>query len=108
MIMAEPKGNQATTPQKFEAVGPKRPRSRKFLKFLLVLLLLALVGGGVWYWQQQKIDDLNQQLKDLKKAVEEKSKESGDKEAEVVKVQVVRPPDNSYSAQAPLDWLTGS
>src|SRR5687767_8185087 len=98
----------ADTPQKYEVVGPKKPRGRKFFKFLLILLLIGLVGGGVWYWQQQKIDDLNQQLKDQKEAADKKAKESGQKSAEVERVQVVRPPDNSYSVEAPVDWFTGN
>jgi uncharacterized protein (DUF2164 family) len=39
-------------------------RGRGFLKFLLFLILLAAAAGGAYYWQHQKVADLNKKLAD--------------------------------------------
>jgi outer membrane murein-binding lipoprotein Lpp len=42
----------------------KKRRGRGFMKFLMWLILLAAVAGGVYYWQHQKVSDLQKQLAD--------------------------------------------
>lgn len=88
----------------YQVVGPKKHRSKKMLMWLLILLLIGASGYGGWYYQQQKIDDLNLQIKQLKEAASQPT----EAEQDVVRVQLVRPADKSYSVEAPLDWLSGT
>jgi outer membrane murein-binding lipoprotein Lpp len=51
-----------TSPQ----ITPAAPaKKRGFLKTLIMILLLAAVAGGVYFWQQKKIDDLNHKVNTL-------------------------------------------
>ncbi|MBI2589131.1 hypothetical protein HYW35_02935 [Candidatus Saccharibacteria bacterium] len=42
------------------------PKRRKWLAILVSLILILAAGAGVYFWQQQKINDLNNQIMTLK------------------------------------------
>src|SRR3954470_6720235 len=60
-----PTPTPATTPAPM-----KRGRGKGFLKFLTLLLIIALVAGGVYYWQNQKVKDQAKQLADTKSQID--------------------------------------
>ena len=100
-----PEDNQTAPDTKpYEVVGPKKKRGKQALLWLLILLLIGGAGYGAWYYQQQNIDDLNQQIKQLQEA----AKADKAPEKEIVKVQVVKSADNSFSVEAPVEWLSGT
>lgn len=42
------------------------PKKRKWLTMLVALVVLLAVAGGVYFWQQKKINDLDKQVAELK------------------------------------------
>jgi hypothetical protein len=57
--VSSPAPAEQTTPTPAPVFTSEKPKKGQgFLKFLGVLLLLALVAGGVYYWQHQKVQDL--------------------------------------------------
>lgn len=46
-------------------------KAKRLLRALLLVVLIAVVSGGVWYWQQMKVDDLSQQNQTLQNDVEQ-------------------------------------
>lgn len=72
---------------------------RKFFSFLGLLILLALVGGGVWYWQQMQIKDLTSAKSGLESQVSTlQSKLAADKATE----------DNTKATETPATSKPGS
>src|SRR3990167_3101234 len=92
-----PEDNQTAPDTKpYEVVGPKKKRGKQALLWLLILLLIGGAGSGAW--------DYNQQIKQLQEA----AKADKAPEKEIVKVQVVKSADNSFSVEAPVEWLSGT
>lgn len=58
-------------PEPVQIITSKRSpgKVRKFFSFLGLLIVLAAVGGGVWYWQQTQIKDLNTEKSGLQSEV---------------------------------------
>jgi hypothetical protein len=60
---------------------PPQKKSKKWLYVLLVLLLVALVGGGVWYMRQTKVDSLEKKVADLEKQLDDEKKKNDEYES---------------------------
>jgi type II secretory pathway pseudopilin PulG len=75
-----PDNSQEWNPQEYNSPPQPMPQHQPevyggavkrggFFKYLLVLVLIAAAAAGVYYWQNQKVSDLNKQLKDSSAAV---------------------------------------
>lgn len=53
------------TPVQTAPMQPKMKKDKKWLKMLIALIVLLAVAGGVYFWQQKKIDDLNNKITQL-------------------------------------------
>lgn len=53
------------TPVQPASMQPKVKKDRKWLRMLMALVVLLAVAGGVYFWQQNKIDDLDKQITEL-------------------------------------------
>lgn len=89
-------------PEENQVVPPRHKSSKKPLLVLLVILLIAGASFGVWYWQQRKIDDLNQQLIAAKNA-----QQAPAAAADPVKVRLVGPIESSFTVALPDAWVFG-
>lgn len=83
-------GTRGTQPQVVPAAAPKK--KGKLLKILAVLLVILVTAGGVWYWQQQQIKDLQEQVSQLQT---EKNKAIND--LETLKSEAAKAKENNVT-----------
>jgi len=93
---------QDLKPEENQVVSPKHKSSKRPLLVLLVVLLIAGVSFGVWYWQQRKIDDLNQQL-----IASKNTQQAPAAPADPVEVHLVGPIESSFTVALPDAWVFG-